>query len=45
VALNVHNKEIYAGLFTDIIEAAKEYDRLAKYYYGSFARLNFPDAK
>ncbi len=29
--------------FTDKIEAAKTYDKIAKLIYGKFARLNFPE--
>lgn len=33
----------YGGAYTDKIEAAKAYDRLAVKLYGEFARVNFPE--
>lgn len=33
----------YAGPFSDDLSAAKEYDRLAKWLFGKFANVNFPD--
>jgi hypothetical protein len=44
VRIQVGNARIYAGLYTDSIEAAKVYDELAKQHFGEFARLNFPEA-
>ena len=42
VRLTAHKTEIYGGLFTDIMDAARAYDKLASMHYGEYARLNFP---
>ena len=39
IALN--NKVIYLGLFNDLVEAAKAYDKKALELFGEYARLNF----
>lgn len=39
----IHNELVYLGLFDNIIEAAKSYDRAAILYHGNFCRLNFPE--
>jgi hypothetical protein len=41
----VCNKKQYYKAFEKEIDAALEYDRLAKEYFGNRATLNFPDAK
>ncbi|MCM1269794.1 MAG: HNH endonuclease [Ruminococcus flavefaciens] len=38
----VNGKNIYLGLFTTPIEAAKAYDNAARKYHMEFARVNFP---
>lgn len=41
VSVLVNGKKIYGKRSYDIIEAAKEYDRLAKKYFGEYAKTNF----
>lgn len=41
VILRVNGKQVYLGLFEDVIEAALAYDEAAQKYYGEFARTNF----
>ena len=41
--INVNNKKIYIGYFTDIIEAAKAYDKKALELCSDYAILNFPE--
>ena len=38
----VNYKHKALGYFTNIMDAAKTYDKFALEYYGKFARLNFP---
>lgn len=45
VSICVNNKLLYLGLFSDPKEGAKIYDKAAKYYFGEFAYLNFPNIK
>ena len=42
VRIMMNQKQNFIGLFDDLIEAAKAYDKKAKELYGEFARLNFP---
>jgi hypothetical protein len=39
--ISINRKQRYLGLFTDIEEAAKAYDKAAKENHGDFARLNY----
>lgn len=39
--IKLNNKFKHIGYFTDLVEAAKARDDLAKKYYGEFAMLNF----
>jgi hypothetical protein len=43
MAIMVNNKRIYKCSFPTEEAAAREYDRLAKKYFGKFANLNFKD--
>lgn len=40
--IQINGKRIHSGYFVTEIEAAKEYDKLAKNFHGMFASLNFP---
>lgn len=42
-AITSNRKRIHIGCFSDIIEAAKAYDREATRLFGEFACLNFPN--
>jgi hypothetical protein len=42
VYIKINKTKIYMGLCTDEIIAALRYDAAACYYFGEFARLNFP---
>ena len=43
--IGVGYKQVYLGLFDSPIDAAKAYDRAAFYYFGDYAKLNFPNDK
>lgn len=36
-------RQIRIGKFDDVVDAAKAYDSAANYFFGEFAKLNFPD--
>ena len=40
--IQYHKKVLNLGYYSDIIEAAKAYDKKALELFGEFARLNFP---
>lgn len=42
VRITVNKRVIPLGRFDDPREAARKYDSAARYYFGEFARLNFP---
>ena len=41
-SIKLDYKKIHLGLYLNIIDAARSYDRAAIKYFGEFARLNFP---
>jgi hypothetical protein len=43
--ISVNSKRISLGRCSDEIEAAKKYDKAARFYFGEFASLNFPDIR
>lgn len=43
VKLSVKGKAVHVGYFDDELEAGHAYDRAARQYHGSGARVNFPD--
>lgn len=43
--IEVDGKNIYLGLFSNIEEAAKAYDRAALKYFQEFAYVNFPGSR
>lgn len=42
VCITAHGKQTHHGDFTNEVEAAQTYDRVARILHGEFARLNFP---
>jgi hypothetical protein len=40
--INRSGKTVFLGRFTDLIKAAKCYDKAARIYHREFAKLNFP---
>ena len=40
--ITINKKETHIGYFTDVIEAAKAYDKMAIKLHGEFAYTNFP---
>jgi len=43
--LSINKRAIHLGYFSDPKDAAFAYDRAAKEYFGSFARINFAEEK
>jgi hypothetical protein len=43
--IKVRNTQYWLGSFKTALEAARAYDRKARYYFGAFARVNFPQWK
>lgn len=40
--ITVNKKVIWLGSFRNAIDAAKIYDKAARFYFGEFAKANFP---
>ena len=43
--IEVNGKNIYLGLFSNVLNAARAYDTVAREYFKEFAYLNFPDGE
>jgi hypothetical protein len=43
VHIKVEKKQIYLGVYTCLIAAAKAYDRAAKEHFGEYANTNFKE--
>ncbi len=43
--IKVNHRQVILGWYSTEIDAARAYDAAAVYYFGEFARLNFPDKR
>lgn len=42
--ISIDGRRLHLGVFADPVDAARRYDAAAVYYFGEFARPNFPEA-